>query len=86
MTRTPSGQLFFHIFGALTEFERELIRERTRAGLTAARARGKKGGRPNKLTKEQREKMIEHYNNKQLSIKEICTLYHISKNLIVQIY
>ena len=43
------GKLVFHIFGALAEFERELIRERTRAGLAAARARGRQGGRPKKL-------------------------------------
>jgi DNA invertase Pin-like site-specific DNA recombinase len=45
-TTTSGGKLIFHIFGALAEFERNLIRERTTAGLTAARARGRKGGRP----------------------------------------
>ena len=45
-TTTPSGQLIFHIFASLTEFERSIIRERTKAGLDAARARGRKGGRP----------------------------------------
>jgi DNA invertase Pin-like site-specific DNA recombinase len=45
-TTTSGGKLIFHIFGALAEFERNLIKERTQAGLTAARARGKKGGRP----------------------------------------
>lgn len=49
-TRSPTGQLVFHMFGALAEFERNLIRERTIAGLRAARARGRKGGRPRKLT------------------------------------
>ena len=48
-TTTSGGKLVFHIFGALAEFERELIRERTRAGLAAARARGRQGGRPKKL-------------------------------------
>jgi DNA invertase Pin-like site-specific DNA recombinase len=52
-TTTSGGKLIFHIFGALAEFERNLIRERTQAGLTAARARGKKGGRPNALTDRQ---------------------------------
>jgi DNA invertase Pin-like site-specific DNA recombinase len=51
-TTTPNGRLIFHIFGALAEFERELIRERTRAGLASARARGRKGGRPPKLGAE----------------------------------
>ena len=45
-TSTPGGQLIFHVFGALAQFERELIRERTVAGLAAARARGRTGGRP----------------------------------------
>ena len=49
-TTTSGGKLIFHIFGALAEFERNLIRERTQAGLTAARARGKTGGRPKVLT------------------------------------
>ena len=49
-TTTNGGRLVFHIFGALAEFERELIRERTLAGLASARARGRKGGRPKKLT------------------------------------
>jgi DNA invertase Pin-like site-specific DNA recombinase len=49
-TTTSGGKLIFHIFGALAEFERNLIRERTTAGLTAARARGRKGGRPKALT------------------------------------
>lgn len=49
-TTTPGGRLVFHIFGALAEFERSIIRERTRAGLDAARSRGKIGGRPKKLS------------------------------------
>lgn len=51
-TNTAGGRLVFHIFGALAEFERSIIRERTRAGLDAARARGRKGGRPSKLTED----------------------------------
>ena len=51
-TTTPGGKLVFHIFGALAEFERNLIRERTHAGLAAARARGRTGGRRKKLGDE----------------------------------
>ena len=51
-TTTPGGRLVFHVFGALAEFERELVRERTRAGLDAARARGRVGGRPAALDEE----------------------------------
>ena len=52
-TTTPGGKLVFHVFGALAEFERNLIRERTQAGLTAARARGRTGGRPKSLDARQ---------------------------------
>jgi len=52
-TTTSGGKLIFHLFGALAEFERNVIRERTQAGLQAARARGRKGGRRQKLTPEQ---------------------------------
>ena len=51
-TLTPGGKLIFHVFGALAEFERDLIRERTQAGLAAARARGRVGGRPTVWTPE----------------------------------
>lgn len=51
-TTTPTGRLVFHIFGALGQFERDLIRERTNAGLTAAADRGRKGGRPAVATPE----------------------------------
>jgi DNA invertase Pin-like site-specific DNA recombinase len=61
-TTTSGGKLIFHIFGALAEFERNLIRERTQAGLTAARARGKKGGRPKVITVQKRSIAQELYN------------------------
>ncbi len=53
-TATASGKLAFHVFGALAEFERNIVQERTRAGLAAARARGRKGGRPPALDDQQR--------------------------------
>jgi len=52
-TRSPTGKLCSHMFGPLAEFERDLIRERTLAGLKAARARGRKGGRPKKLSQKE---------------------------------
>lgn len=54
-TSSPAGRLVFHTFGALSEFERDLITERTRAGLAAARARGRVGGRPTVWTQEKRD-------------------------------
>jgi DNA invertase Pin-like site-specific DNA recombinase len=78
-TTTSGGKLIFHIFGALAEFERNLIRERTNAGLSAARARGRKGGRPMFLDSRKREVAIQLYNEKKHTIKEICQIMGISK-------
>jgi DNA invertase Pin-like site-specific DNA recombinase len=71
-TTTNGGKLIFHIFGALVEFERNLIRERTTAGLAAARERGRIGGRPKALT--QRQVLIAQslYDDPKNSILEIC--------------
>ncbi len=78
-TTSSGGKLVFHIFGALAEFERNLIRERTLAGLHAARARGRMGGRPKTLDKNQRKLLIRLYNERKHSIKEICAMMKISK-------
>lgn len=78
-TSSSSGKLIFHIFGALAEFERNLIRERTHAGLKAARARGRKGGRPKKLSSDKEQLAIQLYQNKNHSIMQICNLIGISK-------
>ena len=65
-TSSSSGKLIFHIFGALAEFERNLIRERTQAGLQAARARGRKGGRPTTLDADKRALTIQLYDEKNI--------------------
>jgi DNA invertase Pin-like site-specific DNA recombinase len=78
-TTTSGGKLIFHIFGALAEFERNLIKERTTAGLSAARARGRKGGRPKALTGRQVSIALALYNDKQHSIEEICRTLKISR-------
>jgi DNA invertase Pin-like site-specific DNA recombinase len=78
-TTTSGGKLIFHIFGALAEFERNLIRERTTAGLTAARARGRKGGRPKALTDRQISIALSLYADKKTSIPEICRTLKISR-------
>lgn len=78
-TSSTSGKLIFHIFAALAEFERNLIRERTNAGLQAARARGRKGGRPKKLSKDKMELAVQLYVGKQHSIQKICELIGVSK-------
>lgn len=81
-TTTSGGRLIFHIFGALAEFERNLIRERTQAGLAAARARGRKGGRPKALDGEQTELLYTLYDSKEHSIREICDILSISKSTL----
>ena len=78
-TSTPGGKLIFHVFGALAEFERDIIRERTMAGLAAARARGRKGGRPRKLSKKQVEMAKKLMNDPTISIGEICRTMGVSK-------
>lgn len=78
-TTTSGGKLVFHIFGALAEFEREIIRERTRAGLEAARSRGRKGGPKHKLTPKQVEIVRQLYKVKSHSLEEICDSFGISR-------
>jgi len=79
-TATATGKLVFHIFGALAEFERNLIKERTIAGVLAARARGRKGGRPKLNTSSREVAMAKKlYRDKTNSIPEICTMLHISR-------
>jgi len=78
-TSTSSGKLVFHIFSALAEFERELIRERTDAGLKAARIRGRLGGRPALLDNRAIHRMIEMYDEQKNTVAEICKIYSISR-------
>ncbi len=78
-TSSSTGKLVFHMFGALAEFERNLIKERTMAGLQAARARGKMGGRPKSLSEDKQKRLIKLYNDKSVSVKEICQMMNISK-------
>ncbi|MDF9799771.1 DNA invertase Pin-like site-specific DNA recombinase [Catalinimonas alkaloidigena] len=78
-TSSSTGKLVFHMFGALAEFERNLIRERTMAGLQAARSRGKMGGRPKALTKDKQKLLMQLYKDDNISVKEICQMMNISK-------
>ena len=71
-TTTPSGKMVFSIFAALAEFERELIKERTIAGLKSARARGRKGGRKFKLTKAQVRLAQVSMKSRDSSVSELC--------------
>ena len=78
-TTTSTGKLIFHIFSALAEFERDLIGERTKAGLLAARARGKKGGRPQIMDKRKITMAKALYLDKTNSIPKICNALSVSK-------
>lgn len=78
-TSTSTGKLVFHLFGALAEFERNLIQERTMMGLSAARARGRLGGRPKLLTADKQQLAVDLYEAKKTSIKKICEMLAISK-------
>jgi len=76
-TSTPGGKFTFHLFGALAEMERDIIRQRTQAGLDAARARGRKGGRPKAIDKIDQKKLQrakELYNDKKMTVPEIMKL------------
>lgn len=81
-TSTSGGKLVFHVFGALAEFERDLIRERTEAGLTAARARGKVGGRPRAEALNTPEKVRVAkalHADKHNSVTDICRTLRVSR-------
>ena len=79
-TTTPGGKLIFHVCGALAEFERDLIQERTHAGLAAARARGRTGGRPRKLALAQAL-----YDGGQTNIATICQTLGISRATLYRV-
>src|ERR671928_1294040 len=81
-TTTSGGKLIFHIFGALAEFERDIIKERTTAGLEAARARGKRGGRPKALSPEKIKLARRLYADTGTSVAEICTILGISRHTL----
>lgn len=78
-TTTSGGKLVFHIFGALAEFERELIGERTRAGLEAARARGRNGGRPAVMTPDKVAIARQMYDSKEFTVEAIAKVVGVSR-------
>ena len=84
-TTTPQGRLTFNLFASLAEFERDLIRERTQAGLTAARARGRKGGRPKGLPPQAERTACAAetlYREQRLSVREIAEELGIAKSTL----
>lgn len=81
-TSSSSGQLVFHVFASLAEFERNLIRERTRAGLSAARARGRKGGRRPKLNAKDIKTVRALLRTRELTVNEIAERFNVARSTI----
>ena len=81
-TTTAEGRLIFNLFGSFAQFERDLIRERTNAGLAAARARGRRGGRKPKLKESQRWEIRRLHEDGSLSIPRIAELFDISVSTV----
>jgi DNA invertase Pin-like site-specific DNA recombinase len=81
-TTTPGGRLILHVFAALAEFERALIRERTQAGLNAARARGRHGGRPRKLNQKGAALAVSMLREPTNRVDDICATVGISRSTL----
>lgn len=81
-TASATGKLMFHVFAAMAEFERNLISERTIAGLRAARARGRKGGRKPSLDVQQKKEIAALLRDPEISVTEVAKRYEVSRNTI----
>ena len=84
-TTTPGGVLVFTVFAGVAQFERDLIRERTKAGIEAARLRGRLGGRPRKLTHNQARELQQLHASHTISVANLCRMYGISKTTLYRI-
>ena len=84
-TSTTSGKLTFHLFASLAEFERELIRERTQAGLLSARARGRMGGRPEKLKESEKQMIRQLMSDRQNSATNISKQFGVSRATVYKV-
>jgi DNA invertase Pin-like site-specific DNA recombinase len=81
-TTTPMGQYTFHMFAAMAEFERNLISERSKAGMALAKARGKSGGRPFKLDKDKVKMAFDMYESQKFSVDQIASAVGVSRNTV----
>lgn len=84
-TTTPAGRMMMQMVGSFSEYEREMIRERTRAGLQAARTEGRTGGRPPKLTEPQRLDIADNVLSGRKSGADMARLYHVSETTVSRI-
>jgi DNA invertase Pin-like site-specific DNA recombinase len=81
-TSVPSGELLFHVFGALAQFERSLIKERVNAGLAAAKKRGRVGGRPRAIPQEKMNAILEALNN-GMSKSAVCRTFEVKRSTLI---
>lgn len=81
-TSVPSGELLFHVFGALAQFERSLIRERVNAGLAAAKKRGRIGGRPRAIPQEKMDIILEALGN-GMSKAAVCRMFEVKRSTLI---
>lgn len=84
-TTTPQGKLMFTFMAGISQFERDLISQRTREGLEAARARGKQGGRKSKLDANKKKVIYELYQQKKTTVKDICDMFGITKPTLYKV-
>ncbi|MEE9272178.1 MAG: recombinase family protein [Robiginitomaculum sp.] len=84
-TTTPAGRMMMQMVGAFAEFEREMIRERTRAGLEVARTHGRIGGRPPKLTRQQKQDIADNVLSGRKSGADMARLYNVSQSTVSRI-
>lgn len=81
-TSSPSGELLFHVFGALAQFERSLIQERVNAGLAAAKKRGRVGGRPRAISEEKLDAILKALNN-GMSKAAVCRTFEVKRSTLI---
>ncbi|MDF2883725.1 MAG: resolvase [Clostridiaceae bacterium] len=84
-TTTPQGKLMFTFMAGISQFERDLISQRTKEGLEAARARGRKGGRKPKLDDNKKKAIYELYQQKKTTVKDICNMFDITKPTLYKV-
>lgn len=84
-TTTPQGKLMFTFIAGISQFERDIISQRTKEGLEAARARGRKGGRKEKLDTAKKKAIYDLYAQKQTKIMDICDMFNISKPTLYKV-
>ena len=84
-TTSATGRLIFHVFASLAQFERELIQERTKAGVEAARARGRKGGRPQKLNDREKAMVRTLMADPKNSVQDIAKQFGVSRSMLYRV-